>query len=150
MSIFYPPSYERTVWYWERANTELITRAIDQFDWLRFLSNVNVEGKVYFFTKIMLNIIQHFIPHETILCDDRDPPWINKEIKNLMTEKNLAFKWYCSSNRNMFLLEKFKALKYQLYISIKESKENYYIKLSSKSADPLTSPKTYWCILKHS
>ena len=32
LSIFYPPTYERTVWYYERANTELIRRAIDQFD----------------------------------------------------------------------------------------------------------------------
>ena len=31
MSISYPPSYERTVWYYERANAELIRRAIDQF-----------------------------------------------------------------------------------------------------------------------
>ena len=74
LSIFYPPPYERTVWYYERANTELIRRAIDQFDWLRALSNVNVDKKVCFFTKTQLNIIKNFIPHETIICDDRDPP----------------------------------------------------------------------------
>ena len=85
LSISYPPLYERTVWYYERAKTELIKRAIDQFDWLRALSNVNVDEKVYFFTKTllnmsiiprrmlnMLNIIQNFIPYETIICDDRD------------------------------------------------------------------------------
>ena len=65
-----------------------------------------------------------------------------------MTEKNLAFKSYCCSNRNMFLLEEFKRLQYQLHISIKESKEKYYTKLSSRLADHLTSPKTYWSILK--
>ena len=82
LPIFYPPPYERTVWYYERANTEqlLIRRAIDQFDWLRALSNVNVDEKVYFFTKTLLNVIQIFIPHETIICDNRDPPWVNKEI----------------------------------------------------------------------
>ena len=150
LSIFYLPSYERTAWYYERANTEIITRAIDQLDWLRVLSNVNVKEKVCFFTKMLLNIIQNFIRHETIICDDRNPPWINKEIKKLMIEKNLAFKWYCCSNRNMFLLENFKALQYQLYISTKELKEKYYTKLSSKLADPLISPKTHWSILKHS
>ena len=41
----------------------------------------------------------------------------------------------------MFLFEKFKALQYQLNISIDESKEKYYTKLSSRLADPLTSPK---------
>ena len=148
LSIFYPPPYERTVWYYETAITELIRRAIGQFDSLRGLSNVNVEEKVYFFTKARLNEIQNFIPHETIICDDRDPPWINKEIKKLMFEKNLALKSYCWPNKNMFLLEKFKALQNQLNISIEESKEKYYTKLSSRLADPLTSPKTYWSILK--
>ena len=144
MSIFYPPLYEITVWYYERANTELIRRAIEQFNWLRALSNVNVEEKIYFFTKTLLNIFQNFIPHETTICYDRDPPWINKEIKKLMTEKNLAFKLHCYSNRNMLLLEKFKSLQYQLYISIEESKENYYTKLSScRLADSLTSPRTF-------
>ena len=33
LSIFYPPPDERTVWYYEKANTELIRRAIDRFDW---------------------------------------------------------------------------------------------------------------------
>ena len=148
LSIFYPLIYERTVLHYERANTELIRRAIDQLDWLRALSKVNVDEKVYFFTKMLLNIIQNFIPHGTIICGDRYPPWINKEIKKLMIEKNLAFKSYCCSNRNMFLLEEFKRLQYQLHISIKESKEKYYTKLSSRLADHLTSPKTYWSILK--
>ena len=148
LSIFYPPPYERTVWYYERANTELITRAIDQFDWVRALSNVNVDEKVYFFTQTLLNIIQNFISHKTITCDDRDPPWINKEIKKLMLEKNLTFKSYCYSNKSMFFFEKFKALQYQLSMSIEESKEKYYTKLSSRLADPLTHPKTYWSILK--
>ena len=108
LSIFYHPPYERTAWYYERANTELITRAINRSDWLRALSNVNADEKVYFFTKTLLNIIQNFIPHEAIVCDDRDPPWINKVIKKLMAEKNLAFKSYCCSNKNRFRAEKLK------------------------------------------
>ena len=48
----------------------------------------------------------------------------------------------------MFFFEKFKALQYQLNMSIEESKEKYNTKLSSRLADPLTSPKTYWFILK--
>ena len=48
----------------------------------------------------------------------------------------------------MFLLKKSKALQYQLQIPIEESKKKYYTKLSSRLADPLTSPKTYWSILK--
>ena len=118
LSIFYPPPYERTVWYYERTNTEFIRRAIDQFDWLRALSNVNVDENVYFFTKTLLNTIQNFIPYKTIICDDRDPHLINKGTKKFMIENNLAFKSHCCSNINMFLLEKFKALQDQLVVHI--------------------------------
>ena len=42
LPIFYLPPYERTVWYYQRAITELIRTAIDQFDWLRALSPMSM------------------------------------------------------------------------------------------------------------
>ena len=86
------------LWYYERTNTELIRRAINQFDWLRAHSNVSVDEKVCFFTKTLLSIIQNFISHETIICDERGLPWIKKKIKKLMLVNNLAFKSYCCSH----------------------------------------------------
>ena len=91
MSILYPPPYERTVWFYEKTNPELIRRAINEFDWIRALSNVSIDKKVCYFTETLLNIIHNFIPHKRIVCDDRDPPWMNSEIKNLIIEKNLAY-----------------------------------------------------------
>ena len=31
--------------------------------------------------KTIKNIMSNYIPHEIVICDDRDPPWINKDIK---------------------------------------------------------------------
>ena len=88
------------------------------------------------------------MPHKRIVCDDRDPPWMNNEIKNLIIEKNLAYKSCCRFNRDVILFEKFKFLQNQLNASIENSKQTYYSKLSSKLANPVTSSKTYWSILK--
>ena len=33
-----------------------------------------------------MNIVSNFIPHETIICDDRDPFWINNQKKILINE----------------------------------------------------------------
>ena len=148
MSILYPPPYERTAWFYEKANLELIRRAINEFDWTRALSNVSIDKKVCYFTETLLNIIHNFIPHERIVCDNRDPPWMNGEIKNLINEKNLAYKSYCRFNRDVLLFEKFKFLQNQLNVSIENSKQIYYSKLASKLANPATSSKTYWPILK--
>ena len=148
LSILYPPPYERTIWFYEKANCELIRRAINEFDWTRALSNVSIDKKVCYFTETLLNIIHNFMPHERIVCNDRDPPWMNGKIKHLINEKDFAYKSYCRFNRDVFLFEKFKFLQNQLHVSIENSKQTYYSKLASKLANPATSPKTYWSILK--
>ena len=39
---------------------------------------------VHLFNKTIKNILSNYIPHETISSDDRDPPWINSKIKQLI------------------------------------------------------------------
>ena len=60
----YPPPYEREIWHYQRGNVDQIQQATEQFSW------------------------ENHIPHETITCDDKDPPWFNKNIKQLIQEKN--------------------------------------------------------------
>ena len=105
----YPPPYERIVWFYEKADPELIQRAINEFDGTRALSNVNLDEKVCYFTKTLLNTIYNFMPHGRIVCDGRNPSWINND-KKLICEKNSAYKSNYRFNRDMFLFKKFKFL----------------------------------------
>ena len=79
MKIFFPPLYERTVWHYQQADTELIKRSLENFDWKNAFSNCNPNKQVYVLTKIVLNIMSNFIPNETMMVDDRDPPWISND-----------------------------------------------------------------------
>ena len=45
------------------------------------------EGKVNFFNKTIKNIILNYICLKIITCDNRDPPLIYKDIKELFHEK---------------------------------------------------------------
>ena len=107
LSILYPPLYKKTVWFYKKANLQ---RVINELDWIRALSNVSIDKKVCYFTEMLLNIIHNFIPHKRIVCDERDPPWINNEIKRAINERNSAYKSYYRFNRDVFLFEKFKLL----------------------------------------
>ena len=49
LSVLYPPPYERTVWFYKEANHELVRRDINEFDWIRFLSNVSIDKKDFRF-----------------------------------------------------------------------------------------------------
>ena len=50
-------------------------------------SNININEKVSLFKKTILNILNNYLPHETIICDDKDPPWFNSWIKLLIENK---------------------------------------------------------------
>ena len=114
---------------------------------MRFI-NIDVNEKVNLFSKTIKNIIRNYIPHEAITCDDRDPPWINKDIKELIHDKNQAYKSYRQNKSNIFSAHQFELLQSKLNSLIEKSKSNYYARLSKKLADPMTSPKSYWSILK--
>ena len=73
----------------------------------------------------------NFIPHETITCDDRDPPWINDRIKKLIYDRNSLYKVYCVSNDTQ-ISEKLTLLQKKLHPAMEESKDTYCSYLSKK------------------
>ena len=75
------------------------------------------------FNKTIKNILSNYIPHKTIICDDKDPPWFNKNIKQLIQEKNNTCKSYILSDKNPQIFEKVKCLQNQLKCSVEVSKK---------------------------
>ena len=104
------------------------------------LLQIPVYNKVHMFNKTIKNIMSNYIPHETIICDDRDPPWINKDIKQIILDKNHAYKSHIRNDKPLQFINQFQFLetKLRIYITIA-----YY-----KLLDPRTSQKSYWSILK--
>ena len=102
----------------------MISRAIDLFDWDKALHINDVDKQVAIFCDTLMNIMQGFVPNETIICDDRDPPWINKEIKHLVQQKKQFYKRLIRSNKTLFYINQFKALQDKLGFLTEKSK-NY-------------------------
>ena len=65
-------------------NTDMISGAMEGFEWDKSFSNKSVDEKVSILTKAILNIMSDFIPYEIVTIDDKDPPWINNKIKSLI------------------------------------------------------------------
>ena len=78
LKINFPSPCEQEICHSGQGNTELIRRAVHEFNWQRAFSNLNINERFPFFNKTILNIVSNFIPHETVICDDRDPPWNKK------------------------------------------------------------------------
>ena len=135
-------------WHYKDANTELIRRAINEFNWQRVFLNTNVNEKVDIFNSTILNILINFIPHESVVCDDKDPPWFNKKIRALIQEKNVAFKNYRNNSSNIALKCRLKYLQTCLNASIEVAKEKYYHNTVNKLMNTQKNSKVYWYSLK--
>ena len=100
LKIYYPPPDLRNVWHYKEANADLIKRAVNIFNWKKAFSNPNINDKVSLFNKTILNILNNYNPHETIICNKKGPPWLNSRIKLLIKNKNKIPKSYQSFKSN--------------------------------------------------
>ena len=58
VQIYYSPPCRREIWHYKQANTELIRRAITDFNWDRAFLNTNVKEKVSIFNKATLILMR--------------------------------------------------------------------------------------------
>ena len=107
---------------------------------------IDVNQKVHLFNQTMKNILSNFVTHETVICDDRDPPWINSKIKGLIQEKNIAKKCYFQNNEDIQLFRRFQCFQNLLIATTEKSKEQFYSRIWNKLIDPTTSSKAHCSI----
>ena len=91
LKVEYPSLYEHLIWDYKNADILTINRAIDIFDWGNSFEDKNVHEQVHFFNKRILNIFRNYVLNKTVLCNDKDPPWFNNEIRKVLTKKNEIF-----------------------------------------------------------
>ena len=129
--MYYPPPYERKIWYFQKADINLIRRAMNEFNWERAFFSHDINKMVSVCNTTIKNIMAKFTPHATIICDCRDPPWINNRINKLIYERNSPYKDY-RKNNNTQIFEKLTLSQKKLHLAMKESKDTYYYNLSTK------------------
>ena len=105
MQNFLPTPYERVVWYYQDANNDLIQCSISHFNWERAFSNEGVNKQISIFNETILNIMKNFIPHETKIFNDQEPPWINNKVKTMIQEKNKIYQLYLKNKSNMLAIK---------------------------------------------
>ena len=97
---------------------------------------------VFLFNRTIKNILSNYIPHETIICEDRNPPWIKNRVKELIIEQNNIFQCYVHSNKDPKLFNKVEYLQNKLKSLSAANKEKYYSRISKRMMSPLASTET--------
>ena len=133
IKTFYSPPHEQEIWHYHKGNIQNIIKSTDQFSWVMRFTNIDVMRKWICLTKIENTF--NYTLHETINCDDKDPPWINKDIKELIHDKNQAHNSYRQNINNTFSFYQFEFLQSKLYSLVENLKLNYYACLSKILSD---------------
>ena len=117
-------------------------------DWNKLFSNANAEKQVNIPNDTLFDIFSNFVRSKVITINDRDPPWINEEIKCKIKSKNKPFQQNLENGRKITDFEIVDKEAAELSEMIQNRKERYFYDLSVKLNNPQTSPKTYWSIIK--
>ena len=105
--------------------------------------NANVEIQVNILNDTLFNIFSNFVRSKVITVDNRDPPWINEEVRCKIKSKNKTFEQYLKNGRKITDFEIADCEAAELSKIIQNRKEKYFFDLSLKLNNPQTSPKTY-------
>ena len=94
-----PPPYQRHVWNYAKTNKDTILSALQNVDWHHLFAHKTVHQQVNLVNDIILNVFTNVVPNNVITCDDRDPPWINYNIKINIRWKNSMYKNYIRNGK---------------------------------------------------
>ena len=142
LKVEYLPPYESVFWDYSRAGKASINRAINAIDWNEDFANKPVESQVSELNDLFLNIYSNYIPNKTVLCDDKDPPWMTNGIRTAIEMKNNVYNEYIRSDMGHNYYIRLQNLTTELSNLILDTKTEYHSTLAAKLVNPSTSAKT--------
>ena len=118
------------------------------FPWEQHLNlNRNPNWQAKEFTKIFLNIMSNFIPHETKKIIPRDNPWITKPLKTMIKKKNRLYKTYKRHGYQQNDKVRLDNFRLECQQAVENAKNEYLTNLGNKLHNRHTSGKIYWKML---
>ena len=143
LNVVYPSLYQCLIWDYNKANVGSIRKSLNSVVWGFVLSNKNVNQQVQYLNEILMNIFYNYMPNEWITIDDKDPPWMNDEIKNKINNTNTFYQQLKKYKINLTNLDLVNKLTSELFSIISQRKDEYYCHLAKKLNDPQKNAKTY-------
>ena len=148
LNIYYPPSYQRLIWDYKKADAKIIRKALDSVNWKRLFDSRNINAQVTALNGTNLDVLRNYVRNKYITIDDNDPVCMNEIIKSKIKTKILLFKQYIQNGRFegdfVFLV----TLKTTINELISSTENLYYENLAKNLNNPLLQAKTYCSILK--
>ena len=102
-------------------------------------SGEEVHEEIGLFNKTLINIFHNFTANKAIVCDNKDPPWMNDKIKILIKKKNWLFQRETKFGK--FDCATLNYIVQNITNAFNSSELKYHERLALKLNDPKTSQK---------
>ena len=99
VSLPSPPPYKRTVWNYSKPDVKMIIESINKIDWTACFDGLSPTEIVDIFTDFLSEIFSKYIPNTVVKFDDRDPPWMKRELKTDIKRKYRIYAKYIRRGR---------------------------------------------------
>ena len=143
-----PPPFKRKVWDYKTANTNLIRRELLNTDWKSLFACLNTDQMTLLFTDTLLNIFSRHIYSKTITCNDKDAPWITREVKSAIRRNSRVYRKWVNRGRNPTEHNTVREIQNSTSKLIREAKRAYFQKLGDELSNPQTGQKRFWTAFK--
>ena len=144
ISLACPPPYKRTVWDYSKSNVQSIRGLLQQTDWPLTFQGLNADQMTELFTNKLFGIIKANIPNKILRLNDKDPPWITRQVKTAIKRKRRIFRKFMNSGRRLEDWQIFKTVRNETSRLVVNAKNMYYRNLGQKLSDPSNGTKVFW------
>ena len=87
-----PAKFNRRLWHYNRAQSNLIARSLSYVDWADILNRFhNPTEQVRVLNEHILNIMYSFVPNEYKTICRRIPPWLNGKMKSMLRRREIIW-----------------------------------------------------------
>lgn len=141
-------SQPRKVFFYESGDYGSLSSELDEFfpEFQLHTSALDINSAWNLFKTKILSLTQTFVPSRIILAKRRnDKPWMNRELRTLISKKNRLFRRYCQSRETVFYL-KMKEMNRNIAKEMRKAQNKYERTLSEKVK---RNPKEVWKYVKN-
>ena len=140
--------YKRTIYNYKRADWAGLKTDIKEQISQEVFNKPTADEMAIKWTENMKVAINTHIPSREVTIDPNEAPWMQKNIKILISKRNAAYKKAKLSGSDKDY-ENFKKLRTKIKEQIEKSKEEYNCKLEEKiNIKSNTNDKTWWNLAK--
>ena len=144
ISLPCPPPYKRTVWEYSKSNILSIRNSLKETNWLSIFEGLSADQMVELFANRLYRIIRANIPRKVLRLNDKDPPWITRQVKAAVKRKRRFFRRFMNRGRRPEDWENFKIVRNETTRMVANAKEMYFSNLGQKLSNPTNGIKIFW------